>query len=84
MYHVQGLSSHWTSVFWARFLGARAAIHTMPAANRNCYSPASFHPAQLASCGCAACVQDDAPALVLQDLAVKLGPTFVKLAQTLR
>jgi hypothetical protein len=56
----------------------------MPAANRNCFSPASFHPAQLASCGCAACVQDDAPALVLQDLAVKLGPTFVKLAQTLR
>lgn len=29
-------------------------------------------------------LQADAPALVLQGLAVKLGPTFVKLAQTLR
>ena len=29
-------------------------------------------------------VQEEAPALVLQGLAAKLGPTFVKLAQTLR
>lgn len=28
--------------------------------------------------------QEEAPALVLQGLAAKMGPTFVKLAQTLR
>lgn len=73
----------------ARILSATAATHCCKPGvrmggggvpGRWCTRPREHTPAQR----CPRPLQADAPALVLQGLAVKLGPTFVKLAQTLR